>query len=319
MELIDGRCPKCKEKLQLPKDRESVHCMYCGEQISIDEAVFMMNTQTMENQRDYEDERDYEEYYVLAKKELPYLIGSMIEEGMNSFKRNTYESAFQSYMQTQSPGLESVYRCYQRSMNKEELLKEMANIVIEDGVKELKSITKERKREQRIMDYNMILVVYVIPAVLEYESSCSEEFADEILAAWKREFPSTNLQKSTYEKIVGGFRKRLCYITTTVCEYYGKPDDCYELMTLRKFRDNYLLKSEKGSQLVKEYYDIAPTIVKRLKEYGNQTMYERLYQTYIVPCLRFIENEKYEECTVHYEEMVNFLRKELFPQRENVA
>ena len=39
-------------------------------------------------------------------------------------------------------------------------------------------------------------------------------------------------------------RRGGCYITTAVCEFYGKPDDCHELTQFRKFRDEWLAKQE---------------------------------------------------------------------------
>lgn len=60
-----------------------------------------------------------------------------------------------------------------------------------------------------------------------------------------------------------------CFITTAVCKASGLPDDCAKLMALRKFRDNYLLKTEEGKKLVKEYYRIAPKIVALLDALPN--------------------------------------------------
>jgi hypothetical protein len=55
-----------------------------------------------------------------------------------------------------------------------------------------------------------------------------------------------------------------CFITSACVNYYGLSDDCYQLRMLRGFRDNYLLKSSEGEQLVKDYYRIGPRIVKLL-------------------------------------------------------
>ena len=40
--------------------------------------------------------------------------------------------------------------------------------------------------------------------------------------------------------------KKGCFITSAVCESFGKPDDCYELTMFRSFRDNYLAKEQDG-------------------------------------------------------------------------
>ena len=37
----------------------------------------------------------------------------------------------------------------------------------------------------------------------------------------------------------------ICFITTAVCAYLGKPDDCDELNKLRNFRDTWLTREER--------------------------------------------------------------------------
>ena len=39
MEFIEGKCPKCHEHIQVAPDREKIRCMFCGEEISTEEAV----------------------------------------------------------------------------------------------------------------------------------------------------------------------------------------------------------------------------------------------------------------------------------------
>ena len=56
----------------------------------------------------------------------------------------------------------------------------------------------------------------------------------------------------------GGNRCMRCYISTAACAALGLADDCDELMQLRRFRDEILLKSHRGAQDVREYYAAAP-------------------------------------------------------------
>lgn len=44
-----------------------------------------------------------------------------------------------------------------------------------------------------------------------------------------------------------------CFLTTACCEFMNLPDDCEELQTMRKFRDDYLSKTEEGKNLIKFY------------------------------------------------------------------
>lgn len=104
-----------------------------------------------------------------------------------------------------------------------------------------------------------------------------------------------------------------CYITTAVCEFYGKADDCYELTQFRKFRDTWLMDQEDGEALIHKYYETAPTVVEVLKCNENRELiYKKLYSDYLSPCLQFIEEEKYESCKELYTEMVNHLCEEYY-------
>ena len=35
----EGICPKCRETIQVPEDREKILCMYCGQEILVEEAL----------------------------------------------------------------------------------------------------------------------------------------------------------------------------------------------------------------------------------------------------------------------------------------
>ena len=95
-----------------------------------------------------------------------------------------------------------------------------------------------------------------------------------------------------------------CYITTAVCESLNKPDDCYELTTLRKYRDEYLLSTESGREIVEEYYNIAPTIVKRIGRQDDAgEIYRGIWDEYLSPCIHLIEKGRKEECKDRYSEI----------------
>ncbi|WP_198677928.1 CFI-box-CTERM domain-containing protein [Aliidiomarina shirensis] len=63
-----------------------------------------------------------------------------------------------------------------------------------------------------------------------------------------------------------------CFLTTAATACIGLADDCWELETLREFRDQHLLRTAAGTDLVREYYEIAPDIVSRInaKSDANQ-------------------------------------------------
>lgn len=101
-----------------------------------------------------------------------------------------------------------------------------------------------------------------------------------------------------------------CFITSAVCESFGKPDDCYELTAFRTFRDSWLKDQPGGEALIEEYYRIAPGIVSQIdSQPDRQAIYQSIWETYLVPCLRYIESEQFEQCKQSYESMVNDLKE----------
>lgn len=96
-----------------------------------------------------------------------------------------------------------------------------------------------------------------------------------------------------------------CFITTAVCEYKGKPDDCMDLQILRQFRDEWLAFQSGGQELIDLYYEIAPGIVDKIKASPFYEYYcESLWQEYLSPCLDMISSGDYEACKNHYTNMV---------------
>lgn len=75
-----------------------------------------------------------------------------------------------------------------------------------------------------------------------------------------------------------------CFLTTACAEFAGLPDDCFELSTLRRFRDNVLMQMPRGPDDVALYYRVAPAIVERIGASPNRSReLARLYVLYILP------------------------------------
>lgn len=99
-----------------------------------------------------------------------------------------------------------------------------------------------------------------------------------------------------------------CFLTTVCVEYYNKPDNCYELETLRKFRDTILIKS-KEEELIREYYIFAPSIAARLKEKNSKEDYEYIYSM-ILNCIECIKkNDNQTAMNIYYEMFLRMKNK----------
>lgn len=100
-------------------------------------------------------------------------------------------------------------------------------------------------------------------------------------------------------------KKGGCYITTAICQQNGKPDNCYELQMFRRFRDEWLEKQPDGKNLIQEYYQTAPGIVEAIDKQPNSfAIYKNIENTYLKPCLKYIEEGRLEQCKSLYSEMV---------------
>lgn len=100
-----------------------------------------------------------------------------------------------------------------------------------------------------------------------------------------------------------------CFVTSAVCRTFGKPDNCYELTMFRAFRDEWLIKQPDGLRLIEEYYQAAPAIVAEIdRRPDSETIYQSIWDTYLQPCLHYIETEQYSACKNTYADMINRLR-----------
>jgi len=103
------------------------------------------------------------------------------------------------------------------------------------------------------------------------------------------------------------YKQSFCFITTAVTKAAGKPDDCWELQSLRTFRDEVLRVTAEGEALIKQYYDIAPAIVEALDELADKSsVYNRLLQLFIYPALTAISSGDNDKATDIYTGLVHF-------------
>lgn len=101
-----------------------------------------------------------------------------------------------------------------------------------------------------------------------------------------------------------------CYLTSACMLAKGLPDNCYELETLRHYRDTWLMSSEEGRNIIQQYYEIAPKIVSSINDSENsKAVYEMLYDKMVMPCVRLIEEKKYRETMELYRDMTLKLEK----------
>jgi hypothetical protein len=74
-----------------------------------------------------------------------------------------------------------------------------------------------------------------------------------------------------------------CFITTACCELLGLGDNCFELRTLRRYRDRVLAKMPGGPTAIEAYYASAPSILRCLPIQERTARLLRVYAHFILP------------------------------------
>lgn len=319
--------------MSVPEELSQFSCMYCGAVLKQEELVISEpeNVQgevagleerlklIWENDKEEAEELidqilELDKYNAAANQIYAVMhFSDMILnhlDAMEYFTRSEYTAYFDKYRIKCRPIVETVERyVVMASDQAESFMHQLAAEMVknlDDCVKADKKLRSGQARSMKRDQYKMILAIYTIPMIREQKLGISERLSDIIVEEWMKVHPKSVLRKGSYKDMVAGFRKgKMCFITTAVCESFGKPDDCYELMSFRNFRDTHMMSTENGRALVEEYYDIAPGIVTCIDmEENRASIYGAIWEDYLKPCLMDIEAGKTAACEKRYTEMI---------------
>ncbi|MDE6313865.1 MAG: hypothetical protein K2M46_09665 [Lachnospiraceae bacterium] len=310
MIFTEGKCPKCLRIIQLSSADEIMQCRYCGEEVNSKEIIKTVEKETVVKMMDKD---EYTQELNEALEDFPQMLN--YNEGIPMFKKDTYKDAFDTYFNQNYQKYMAIDRLYAASGDKEGFLRRMVNQLVETE-KHLLERQEKGQRENRLINDNLKLTVYMIPAMLHYQGQAMRELTECVAEGWQEAFPKYQISCTNFAKINSNFKSKLCYITTAVCESLGKEDDCYELNILRDYRDTYLRSTEDGARIVNAYYDIAPSIVKRINKCKDRgDIYREIYTQYLSPCIRLLEKGRKEECKEIYTDMVLGLERKYLLQQ----
>ena len=317
METVLIKCPHCKEEMQAPAGRESILCMFCGEKIDLEEA----QAETAEEQKEQtEDALDSIDKKAAEREEnLQFVLGHVgavcrdCHEKVRAFKKDSYAGIFESHKQENYAFYTSIKQILDSTEDKTVLdyhYRQIAGAFIEEQKTALEQVRRKNDKFSMQMDKNMFMVIYVLPAVKEIRNDKADRLAEVICEEWRKAFKDSNISAADYDSIAQGFKRKLCYVTTAVCLNLNKGEDCEELRLIKDFRDGYLSSTEEGRALIDEYYDIAPTLVKRIaRDAEAQEKYIWLWNTYLAPCVEYIKSGRQEDCKKTYCDMMDVLRE----------
>jgi hypothetical protein len=293
MNFVSTVCPHCGKELQIPDDAEQIVCMYCAQ--PIDGKALLAKPE----------ESDPEESTRLMEEAEALLTDELFQDRIHltPLKRNTYPEDFKSYEAEMRPAIRKY--CLAAAGNEEAAADHFAEVLFNRFLKHFEEEGLKRESDPRFFDYRYLIVAFTVPAILEQKLPAAEKLADAFLAKWNAHYTKNKLSKSSYENINNGFKKKLCYITTAVCTSLGKGDNCEELNTFRRFRDEWLAATPTGETKIREYYLFAPMIVQAIdRSQEKEAVYRNIWDEHLMPCLNLIRSGELQECAREYENMV---------------
>ena len=292
-------CPGCGRMVDIPEGMDACFCTYCGARV----------TRSAPAEPAAAECPDLDMAALAA--ELTELTAAN-RQLARQFSRTTYEDQFRTYQGKLAPLVARLETALPAGEGRAAVLEQMAEAWL-DALGALWRKTSRQKPPH--YEDQLLMAIFTIPALRDLPQGAGEELARAVQRQWVARWPKSPIGLGSYQDIVGGFRKRLCYITGAVCRTQGKPDDCYELTAFRRFRDQVLLRSEEGRALVEEYYRLAPAIVTAVRLcWDEKAVYEQVYRDYLLPCLRLLEAGDERGCRDKYVAMVRHMERTYLPQ-----
>lgn len=303
MEYVKGTCVKCNKDIQIPEDLEEIICMYCGQKMLVAEAIVKAERDSQIIAEALSGSFDAGKFAKVIDSDVPF---------NKIFNRSEYANYFQElYSKYEQDFIAFSHQYIYCPEAKEDYVKRIAETIVNYEIAKLDKIDK-RKRKGQLQSDSAYVAIFVVPLIDHYKSEATDKLADALVSAWRENFKDNQINRGSFDSINGGFKKRkFCYITTAVCDSLDKPDDCYELSVLRKFRDEWLAIQIGGQELIDEYYDTAPLILEQIQQTPEpQKAYAKLYSDYIMPCINHIEKGNYGQCKQLYIQMIRGLQRQ---------
>jgi hypothetical protein len=92
-----------------------------------------------------------------------------------------------------------------------------------------------------------------------------------------------------------------CFLTTACVHHKQLADDCDELQTLRSLRDSFMLSTDEGRALIKQYHITGPAIVHAINQCENKSeIYDYMYKHMILPSVGLVKQGRLQEATDYY-------------------
>lgn len=301
-EMIRGGCPKCGKEIEVPRELEEFSCLYCGARVQMSEML--------ERLRRLEEHPNGDR--ALLREKLPGTILNYPEH-YNKISKREFFTAFDNYEADNAPILQELELCYMQADDPSAFLGTVCTQLLDevDGAMQASKEWKHKsKRSQLMFQYKVVMAVFLTPLVRKMELTVAEPFRTELNRQWMERHPDEKWTPGDYTVLSGGFRKgKFCFVTTAICEFEGKPDDCRELTLLREFRDGWLRQCADGPALIERYYNEAPAVVTCIDCCDEpEKRYAELRRRWLTPCIEALEHGDPARCRALYIDMMHTLQ-----------
>lgn len=291
--MTERICTHCGRTIQVPEELETFSCVYCGQ------------TMTVERRLPVGESNESDRVY--AREHLIDGVRDNPKYFQKNFKKGSYVDAFFAYKQACEPTYQAMDRYIAANPERRQAL--LTEFV--DGYLEAwETLHQQRRGETAAFADKMTLALFEVPAILEMNLGCGQEYCELLEKKFVAKYPKNEFHVANFDTLQAGFsRRKLCFITTAICDFEGKPDDCAELTAFRTFRDGWM--TDHGDEkLIEEYYEIAPTIVHAI-DYGDDrsARYAELRRDYLTPSYEALQRGDYLTCRSRYIEMVRDLER----------
>lgn len=300
MNQMTVTCPNCGAELSVDHDRRQAFCQFCGSALRFDAPAVAEPV----GESDPDDFAFVNEHLIDAV--------SYHENYFKYFTKKKYDSSFYTFKRDIAPTYDAMERyILANPEQRDALMRGFACRFLDDReAYHRQNKLWALKKNTLLFDSKLIIALYLVPAIYDMKLSVSEDYIRVLHEEFLRRYPKDTFEPATYEQIAEGFRgRRLCFITTAVCEFEGKADDCEELQAFRSFRDGYLSAQPDGSALIDEYYRIAPLIVTLINYCDDrEAVYGTIRKNYLSECYAALGRQELPACKETYVRMVRDLQ-----------
>ena len=145
----------------------------------------------------------YGQYYNDAMSGMDSMFDDM-KDSLKNFNKKNYPGYFENMMKKYGKVFLCIEAVYDHEENKDKWLQKLADRFVGQAEELVNSKKWKFQRESALIDCNMFVVSYVLPAVNAFEGNMAAPLAQKMADCWNEKF-GTQMEVGDYERILNGF------------------------------------------------------------------------------------------------------------------